>query len=93
MLIMLVLQLAVPRLQILWLAIAAPSSRVWMAVHVWAGSAWLLTLGKIGLWTAPLTGHSMIAAMMLSSPLPQFGQCCTSTSNNRLSSSARHGQA
>ncbi len=39
MLIMLVLQLAVPRLQILWLAIAAPSSRVWMAVHVWAGSA------------------------------------------------------
>jgi hypothetical protein len=35
-----------------------------------------------------MTGRSRIAAMILSSPPPQFGQCCMSMSNTRLSSRA-----
>jgi hypothetical protein len=36
-----------------------------------------------------MTGRSRMAAMMLSSPLPQFGQCYMSMSKTRLSSRAQ----
>ena len=36
-----------------------------------------------------ITGRSRMAAMIFSSPLPQFGQCCMSTSKTRLSSRAQ----
>jgi hypothetical protein len=43
-----------------------------------------------------MTGRSRMAAMILSSPPPQFGQCCMSMSKTRLSSRAqlmRRGRA
>ena len=37
----------------------------------------------------PITGRSRMAAMIFSSPAPQFGQCCMSMSKTRLSGRAQ----
>jgi hypothetical protein len=66
MMILLVLQLAVPGLLVLWLAIAPPSSRAGQVLHVVATGAWLVAIALVGLWTVLpwWTPHALAVALL-----------------------------